>query len=226
MARTVRDLMTRTVVAAPVDAPFKELVRLMHEYRVSALPVLGEAGVIVGVVSEADLLLKEDPDLRAWHLFEGPRRRAERRKATGLLARDLMTSPAVTISPEASVADAACSMHDRRVKRLPVIDPEGHVLGVISRIDLLCAFLREDEEIAHQVHDVIAEEFASYQDGFRVIVEEGVVTVEGRVELKSHVPELVHRLEEVEGVVAVEDHVAWDEDDTVKPVSPVPWVGI
>ena len=147
MARPVRDVMTRTVVVASTQTPFKELVRMLREFRVSAVPVVGESGTIVGVVSEGDLLLHEDPAVLTPRFLEGHERKMERYKAEGLLARDLMTSPPVTIGPEATTAEAAHLMHERHVKRLPVVDAGGTILGVISRVDLLLEYLRDDEEI-------------------------------------------------------------------------------
>jgi CBS domain-containing protein len=136
MAGTVRDVMTRTVVAAPLSTTFKELVGSMHEFRVGAIPIVGEDDTIVGIVSEGDLLLKRDPELLEWHLLEGSHRRTDRRKALGRVARDLMSAPPVTIGPDAKVTDAAHVMHDRRVKHLPVVDAQGHILGILARIGL------------------------------------------------------------------------------------------
>ena len=126
MKRSVQDVMTRTVVVVSGSAPFKEIVRLMREYRVSALPVVDDDGTLVGIVTEGDLLLKEDPDLREPPgLFEAYERRVEREKARGLVAAELMTTPVVTIRADASVAEAARLMHDRRIKRLPVVERLG-----------------------------------------------------------------------------------------------------
>ena len=97
MTRTVADVMTRTVVVVTGSAPFKEVVRAMREYRVSALPVTQTDGPIAGVVSEADLMLREDPSVLEPHFFEGHVRREERRKAEASVARDIMTTPAVTM---------------------------------------------------------------------------------------------------------------------------------
>ena len=138
--RTVREVMTKTVVTAPEEAPFKELVRVMREYRVSALPIVGADGSIVGVVSEADLLLKEAPDVLTPHVFEGKVHREERRKAEGKVARDLV-GPAITIGPDAPVTEAAKMMHERHVKRLPVVDELGRIAGVVCRVDLLADYL-------------------------------------------------------------------------------------
>jgi CBS domain-containing protein len=155
MTRTVADVMTRTVVVVAGSAPFKEVVRAMREYRVSALPVTDPDGLVMGVVSEADLMLREDPSVLESHFFEGHARREERRKAEASIARDLMTTPAVTIGPQAPIAEAARLMHERAIKRLPVIDLEGRIVGVVSRVDLLAEFLRDDGDIETEVIRVL-----------------------------------------------------------------------
>jgi CBS domain-containing protein len=225
MRRTVRDVMTRVVVVAPVTAAYKDLVRLMHEYRVSALPIVDDEGAITGVVSEADLLMKRDPELHEWHLFEGPHRRSERRKAAARTARDLMTSPAIAIGPDAETTEAAHLMRERQLKHLPVVDEGGRVVGVVSRIDLLSAFLRSDEALADDAAAVVSR---VTQDPEVVVseVRDGVVRVAGVMRFRSERERLVERLRMLEGVVAVEaGDLDFREDDTIQPVSPVPWVG-
>src|SRR4051794_17765590 len=142
---TVSDVMTHTVVAVGSEAPFKEIVALLDQWKVSAVPVLAGEGRVVGVVSEADLLPKEefrDTD-------EGEP--ADRTKASALTAGELMSSPAVTVHADAQVAEAARIMARRHVKRLPVVDRVGMLQGVVSRSDLLKVFLRPDPEIAAEI---------------------------------------------------------------------------
>lgn len=224
MPGTVRDVMTRTVVAAPLGTTFKELARRMHEYRVGSIPVLGEDETIVGIVTEGDLLLKRDPELLEWHLLEGPHRRAERRKALGRVARDLMSAPPITIGPTATTSEAAHLMHERSVKQLPVVDDHGHILGIVSRVDLLSAFLRSDDAIADEVGAFIAARMPD--PDVEVSVRDGVVRLEGLVEHRTLAQRIVDRVRLFDGVVAVEaERLDWEVDDTVQPVSPVPWVG-
>ena len=222
---TVREAMTKTVVTASEDAPFKELVRLMREHRVSAIPIVNTDGAIVGVVSEADLLLKEAPDVLTPHVFEGKVHRDERRKAEGKIAGDLMTHPAITIGPGASVTEAAKVMHERHVKRLPVVDELGRIAGVVSRVDLLAEYLRDDAEILDDVRTILYRELLLESNAVSATVEQGIVRLEGQLERRTMVPSLWDRLRAVEGVVGIDERLTWQLDDTVIPVSPVPWVG-
>lgn len=226
MTRTIADVMTRTVVVVPGSAPFKHVVRTMREYRVSALPVTDRDGSIAGVVSEADLILREDPSVLEPRLFEGRDRRDARRKAEALVASDLMTAPAMTIDPRAAVGDAARLMHERGVKRLPVVDREGNIVGIVSRIDLLAEFLRDDADIRDEVARVLAEDLAIPTDGLTVSVDEGVVHLAGRIERRSMAAPVWAVVRDVPGVVGIDERLVWALDDTVRPISPVPWVGV
>jgi len=227
--RTVQDVMTRTVVVVSDSVPFKDVVRRMQEYRVSALPVVDGEGRIVGIVSEGDLILKEDPELGdEGGLFEGRRRRIEREKAAGLVARELMTSPPITVAPEASLGEAARLMHRKGVKRLPVVDPEGRVLGIVSRADLLKVFLRSDAEIQEDIVDGVIQRTLWIDPAtIRVQVRDGVVTLEGQIERQSLIPVLIGLVHAVEGVVGVETRLSHLVDDTAQMADlPFPWSGL
>lgn len=225
MTRSVGDVMTRTVVVVPGSAPFKHIVRTMREYNVSAVPVTDVDGAIVGVVSEADLILREDPSVLEPHFFEGHTRREERRKAEALVARDLMSTPPLTIGPQATVADAARAMHEGGVKRLPVVDPDGRIVGIVSRIDLLAEFLRADADIEAEIARALSDMFEIPAGRIHVTVSDGVVHLKGRIERRSLVPEIWSSVRSVPGVVGLDERLSWELDDTVVPVSTVPWVG-
>ena len=225
MTRTVADVMTRTVMVVAGSAPFKEVVRAMREYRVSALPVTDADGFVVGVVSEADLILHADPSVLEPRFFEGHARRDARRKAEAMFARDLMTTPAVTIGPQAPVAEAAHRMHERSVKRLPVVGPEGRLLGIVSRVDLLAEFLRDDGDIESEVARVLGDDLSITPGHVTALVDDGVVRLEGRVPMRSQVAAIWRAVRAVPGVVGLDERLTWELDDTVTPVSPVPWVG-
>lgn len=230
MHRTVSDVMTRTVVSVDAFTPFKDIVRRMQEYRVSAVPVVDEDQRVLGIVSEGDLILKEDPDLEGEpHLFEGVHRRHDRSKAAGLIASEVMSAPALTIAPDGTLGAAARLMHRRVVKRLPVVDPDsGVIVGIVSRTDLLKVFLREDEEIAREVReDVIRRTLWIDPDTIRVVVRDGVVTIEGQVERRSLIPVLDRLVLSTEGVIAFQSHVGFLTDDTAPPSDiPLPWTSI
>lgn len=201
----VSDVMTHTVAAIGRKANFKEIVQLMEQWKVSALPVLEGEGRVIGVVSEADLLPKEefrdsDPD---W--YTQLRRLSDLAKAGAVTAEDLMTAPAVTVRANATLAQAARTMAHAKVKRLPVVDDMGLLEGVVSRGDLLKVFLRDDEDIAEEVRrEVVSYLFRAPLSPVRVQVHDGVVNLAGRVRDTSLVPVAARLVRAVEGVVDVE----------------------
>jgi CBS-domain-containing membrane protein len=213
---TVADLMTEKVVSIAGATPFKEIVALIREHRVSALPVVDESGRVVGIVSEADLLLKEEQgELGERRLLESSRRHAERRKAAALTAAHLMTAPAVTIKPTATVAAAATLMHGQKVKRLPVVDEEGRLVGIVSRSDLLKVFLRRDEEIEREVlHDLALLVLWLEPSKLNVKSRGGVVTLAGEVPRLTDARFLAKLALELDGVVGVVDELTYRIDDT------------
>ncbi|MEU9947469.1 CBS domain-containing protein [Streptomyces sp. NPDC047939] len=195
----VSDVMTHTAVAIGSHAPYKEIVQLMAEWKVSALPVLAGEGRVVGVVSEADLLPKEalrrdEPG------HPGPLDEAS--KAGAVLAEDLMSSPAVTVHADATIAEAAQIMARKRVKRLPVVNDLGLLEGVVSRGDLLKVFLRPDAELGAEIRNGV---LGRISPPLRIdaTVEDGVVTLSGSLRDRSMVPLLIRAVRAVEGVVDV-----------------------
>ncbi|WP_089107807.1 CBS domain-containing protein [Streptomyces hyaluromycini] len=201
---TVSDVMTRTVATIGRNAPFKDVVTLMEEWKVSALPVLEGEGRVIGVVSEADLLPKEefrdsDPDR-----FVQRQRLDDLAKAGAVTAEEVMSTPAVTVHPNATLAQAARIMAQRKVKRLPVVNDEGMLEGVVSRSDLLKIFLRGDEELAAEVrHEVVDRLFPLSADHIQVEVTEGVVTLTGWVDDDGAAGVAQRLARAVEGVVDV-----------------------
>jgi len=207
MGTTVADVMTTRVIAVKRNADFKQIARLLRQFRVSACPVINDAGQVVGVVSEADLLYKTaDCELPAglirlrWKL-------GEQSKITAITAAQLMTSPAVTIQPDAPVQVAARIMRERRVKRLPVVSLTGELIGIVSRADVLGVYERSDAEILAEVTRVIAEEFPLSPANFQATVSSGVVTVSGLVAQQETELELAARIRHIEGVVAVRNRL-------------------
>jgi CBS domain-containing protein len=228
MKPTVSEVMTRDVVTVDALAPFKEIVRLMQEHRVSALPVVDDDDVLVGIVSEGDLILRGDPGLvGGGHLFESRHRARDRAKAAADLAHELMTTPVISVVPDAPLGEAARLMHRNEVKRLPVVDAEGRLVGIVSRADLLRGFLRDDAEIATEIReDVIRRTLWIDPDTIRVVVREGVVTLQGQVERRSLLPIAERLVASIQGVVAVNDQLSYAADDTAPGDMPTPWTAL
>ncbi|MFF5439254.1 CBS domain-containing protein [Streptomyces achromogenes] len=201
----VSDVMSHTVAAVGRRAAFTEIVQLMQDWKVSALPVLEGEGRVVGVVSEADLLPKEEFRDRDPDRAEQLRRPDDLAKAGGRTAEDLMTSPALTVRANATLAQAARTMAHARVKRLAVVDDVGMLQGIVSRADLLKVFLRTDEEIAGEVRrEILAHLFPAPVSAVRVEVHKGVVKLTGRSRDTSLLPVAARLVRAVEGVVDVE----------------------
>ena len=208
MNATVKDVMTTEVVAVRSDTGFKEMAAVLRRYRVSALPVVDDTGKVLGVVSEADLLAKEalaDPGVFAELVHH-----KDVRQAKGLTAGDLMTRPPVTASPDDPVEQAAWMMHFLRVKRLPVVNSGGQLVGIISRADVLAVFDRSDEDIRKDIADaILLHEFLIDPRQFKVTVESGVVTMKGTPETAALGHTLIRKARHVPGVVAVRDRLSY-----------------
>ena len=210
MNATVKDVMTTQVVAVRRETTFKEMAAVLRRYRVSALPVVDDAGRVLGVVSEADLLAKEalsDPGPVAELVHH-----KDLRKAEGLTAGELMTSPPITATPDDPVEQAARMMHFMRVKRLPVVNSGGELVGIVSRADVLAVFDRPDEDIREDIVDtMLLHEFLIDPRLFSVTVESGVVTMEGSPETAALGHALVRKARHVPGVVAVRDRLTYPD---------------
>lgn len=210
MSATVRDIMTARVVAVHEDARFKEMTTTLRASRISAFPVIDHAGKVIGVVSEADLLAKEafPDDNQGW--LDGVLRHREHEKAAGVTAGQLMTSPPVTIGPDVPAQEAARLMYDRRVKRLPVVNGAGHLIGIVSRVDVLAVFSRPDGEIRREItDDLILERFLVDPLALEVTVHDGIVTISGQPETDEVGRQIVTAIRHVEGVVAVRDRLRY-----------------
>ena len=223
----VREVMSSPVITVPPELGLKEVAALLVRHGISAVPVVDD-GELVGIVSEADLLLKEehpDPDADLPLLWT-KRRRAEHDKAAATIARDLMTVAVVSITPDATAAEAARRLHTAGVKRLPVVDHRGRLVGILSRSDLLKVFSRSDQAIRREIRDeVIVGQFMMDPDRFFIQVHDGVAVLEGRVERLSVLPWVVRAVRGVEGVVRVENRLAYDLDDIdAGPLMASPWM--
>lgn len=221
MSRTlVREVMTAPVVTAGEAMPFRDLVALLHASDVGAVPVVSPAGRVLGVVSRSDLIAKPAGRPTAGWPGPGPRRR-DRRRAGARTAAQLMTAPAVTVAPEAAAGQAARLMCRHRVGRLPVTSgPAGRLAGIVTRSDLLRVYLRPGEQVRAEIEATVLPLISGARPGsLAVAVRDGIVSVSGRVELRSAIAALVRAIQEVEGVVGVDQHVSYDIDDRY-PVIP------
>jgi CBS-domain-containing membrane protein len=214
----VDDVMTRAVVSVQPTASYREVVDLLIGHRFSAVPVVDEYQHVTGLISEADLLRKiEYAGDEKPRLFEGRRRRGERAKAYAGTAADLMSSPAVVVLSGTPIAAAARLMDAENVKRLPVVDDLGRLIGIVSRGDLLKVHLRPDDEIGADInHDVVDALLHAGADRVGVDVAAGVVRLTGEVDRRSTANLAARLTRQVPGVVEVIDQlqVAFEDTDT------------
>lgn len=197
---TVADVMTQHVVTVALDTPFKQIAEILHDYHITAVPVIDSERGLLGIVSEDDLLERRGED-----------------------AADVMSSPVITTRPGVSVVEAARLMHRHRIKRLPVVDAGGKLVGIVSRADLLETFLRSDEAIRREINEsVLRDTLWIDPRDVRVTVREGIVMLEGQVESKSLQRILVRMVQNVPGVIRVEDRVDYRLDDSHLAVEPPP----
>jgi len=219
MDATVKDVMTTQVVAVRRGATFKEMAATLRRFRVSAFPVVDEHEKVIGVVSEADLLAKEALGHAGLHPMLHHK---QVQKAGGVTAGELMTHPAVTVRPQDTVEHAARLMYSLGIKRLPVVDAGGSLVGLISRTDLLAIYDRPDEQIRAEILDtVILHGFLEDPRQFAVTVQDGVVTVQGNPETASLGHEILRKIRDVRGVVAVRDELSYPDESPVV-VAPLP----
>ena len=219
--RTVSDVMTSRVHVASPLAPFKHLVRLIEENRVSAIPIVDQQGIPIGIVSEADLLFKERRrELESSEdLLHLQKRRHERAKAEGTIASEVMTSPAITVAADTSLSQAAGLMQERNVRRLVVVDERGRIAGIVSRSDLLQVFLRTDEELRIEIAGtLIPALLTSSPESVSVDVRWNIVTLSGEVDRKSDTEILTRLVRELDGVVGVVDRLSYRWDDSAAPL--------
>ncbi|WP_230195889.1 CBS domain-containing protein [Streptomyces coriariae] len=214
--RMVEDLMTTAVVSVRRDTDFKHIAQHLAEHDITAVPVVDDQGRPVGVVSEADLLRKQESQVDpGGHLTTAHLLPTESAKARALTAEGLMTSPAVTARPQWSVVEAARAMARHHVKRLPVVDDAGFLVGLVSRGDLVHVFLRRDLTIREEITtDVLTRTLGLDPGAVTAQVTDGRVTLSGTVPQESLIPIAVRLSESVDGVVDVTNHLRAEPDTT------------
>ncbi|MFH8371722.1 CBS domain-containing protein [Streptomyces sp. NPDC018031] len=214
--RTVGELMTRSVVRARPQMPFKEVARLLADNEVTAVPVVDNLDRPIGVISEADLLRKaaDQPDPSGRIVLPHPEA-WERIQAEGARAEEIMSAPAVCARPEWTVVEAARLMAVHGIKRLPVVDEADRLQGIVSRGDLLRVFLRTDDAIREEIHtDLLRRTMRLAPSEVSVEVREGQVTLTGSVPARSLIPVVVQLCRGVDGVVSVAEHLRYTTDDS------------
>lgn len=213
----VRDVMNTDVVTLPDDATVTEVAAVLSGRRISGVPIVDRYDVVTGVVSWTDVLSNID--------FGGrPSRRstAELRWRPGIrTAIDVMSAALVTIRPDASLADAARTMHRRELSRLLVVDDRHRLLGIVTRRDLLAPFSRLDSVIEDDVRQrVLRGTLGLEPETVRVRVDDGEATLTGRVTRRSTALAARRLTEAVPGVSTVVDELAFDADDIAPDPSP------
>jgi CBS-domain-containing membrane protein len=213
MSSTVKDVMSTHVIAVRQSAQYKEMAAMLHRMRLSAFPVIDEDNKVIGVVSETDLLTKEALEGSVPRTVQDMARQRVRSQVNGVTAAELMTKPAVTIGPDDTVTDAARLMYNRRVKRLPVVNDDGTLIGIVTRSDVLSVYSKPDPQIRSEIaEEVIRGTFGYEPAKFTVTVKDGIVTIEGTPEATQVGLDIIDAARHMEGVVAVRDRLTYPAD--------------
>jgi CBS domain-containing protein len=225
----VKEIMATDVATVVPSTPLKDVARLFADRRIAGAPVVDECGSVLGVVSERDILEKErDPERPRWHVLRTLVSRRYRRVAAKREARTAgaaMTSPAITISPFASVAEAASSMADCGVDRLVVTEDfwrekNGESLaGIVTRGDLVHAFARSDAELEREIRTLIEYDFRLLPGEVRVGIARGEVTLEGAVDCKGTAEGLEALVRQIPGVLALHSKLTLASSPIDSPTS-------
>jgi CBS domain-containing protein len=216
---TVRDVMASPVITVRRDTPLKDVARLLINHGVSGVPVVDERGAVLGVVSEGDFLVKEQGIGEIHHrrlarLFgESAEAQAQLGKVEARTAGEAMTAPAITVAPGSAIRDAAALMTRESVNRLPVVEDD-RLVGIVTRADLLRAYLRTDEELERVVRDDVVLRMLWLDPAtFDISVKNGEATITGHVERRSTAEIIEHSIRMVPGIVAVHADLPWSMDD-------------
>ncbi|WKX68998.1 CBS domain-containing protein [Streptomyces sp. XD-27] len=219
----IGSLMVTDVVSVVPETPFKDVAKLLAVHDISGLPVLDPDDRVLGVISESDLMLRQTGDAPERRHHTGPSRLWHPGRGTGLAeakahatsAGDLMSRPAITVHADDTIAEAARTMARHRVERLPVVDEENRLVGIVTRRDLLQVFLRPDPDIRREViQEVLVGTLWLAPDTVAVHVLDGVVTLEGQLERLSDIPVAVRLTQQVDGVVSVNEKLTYRYDDS------------
>ena len=213
--RRVGEVMTRDVLSVRVRTPFHTITELLSAHQINAVPVLGATDTVLGMVSEADLLREFDlgPAVHRPPWWSRTRRKVWL-QTTGTVAEDVMTAPAITVDVDANIGAAARLLVDHNLKRLPVVDASGHLVGIVGRHDLVRVFVRSDEDIQAEIDDDLLAALSLDSRAVHAEVCDGVVTLNGQLARRSTLLLALHLAGSVDGVVAVTDQLSFALDDT------------
>jgi CBS domain-containing protein len=219
----VKDLMTTEVLSIGPEASLKDVAEILAQRHISGLPVVGARGEVLGVVSEADILVKEAGlDASGGGLLSRLLLAdlETKWKLEARTAGEAMSSPALTIGPERTVDEAAARMVERGIKRLPVVDENGKLVGIVTRTDMIRAFVRPDSALLEEItEDVLARTLWIAPERVSVTVSRGEVTLAGRLDSKEDAELVRHFVERVPGVVSVRSELGWLDEDSGRHVS-------
>jgi CBS domain-containing protein len=230
--KTVRDVMATPVVTVRRTTPLKDVAQLLVENRVSGLPVIDVDGSVLGVVSEADFLVKESGEGAVRHrplarlLGDSRTSRSQLDKVHATRTADAMTAPAITIEPGRPISEAARLMTLRKVNRLPVVE-DGRLVGIVTRADLVRAYVRSDADLAETIRqDVIRHTLWLDPAAFAVEVKDGIASISGHVQRRSTAGMVAHATAVVPGILEVEASITWSLDDNKIQPEPVDLVSL
>jgi CBS domain-containing protein len=215
----VHEVMTTDVMTVGPDIGLKAAARLMIDRGISGLPVVDDAGKLVGIITEADFVKQEaDRSHRRYRRLLDALFGEREHRLGGETVADAMTRHPIVIDPETRVAEAAREMSDRGIKRLPVVNDRGELVGIVSRADIMAAFVRPDDVIATQIREDVIERILMIDPGtVQVKVAEGVAVLAGTVPTRTDARLLEELTRRLEGVVRVTSDVAYDLDDSQAP---------
>jgi CBS domain-containing protein len=216
----VEDVMTRAVVSVSPDTTVEEAARLMAERRISGVPVVDTGGRLVGMLTEGDLILRQRPrEAGPWwrHFFRDPERLAqEYQKAVGATAREVMTTTIISVRPSLPIGEAAAILDRQRIRRLPVVDERGHVVGIVSRGDLVRALAAAptaagpevaDADLAREMQNRLAQEPWVSNLGIVVQAQDGVLVLWGMVATDAEKSAIETMARAIRGTRRVESHL-------------------
>lgn len=208
----VVDIMSTAVVTVDRITTYKEIAALLVEHEISGVPVLTLGRHVAGVVTEADLIAAKDKQAASRRTWTGMLQHgSDRSRHRRLTAERLMSAPAVTIHPDATIASAVQTMTRHHVKLLPVVDRDATLIGIVGRRDLLGVFLVADSEIARQVRELLAEVVPADPAAITVAVRGGIVTLTGQPMAEARHGALAAAIDlawDIDGVVDIIDHTA------------------